>query len=905
MLRWGPSASQAISDALERARSAGPAVLVITGEAGTGKTCLVDELVDQAGDFTVLFAENPETDEHPPGGVLAQWGVPLTDGSAAAGRSARAIAQQLNSRLDELSVDGPVLLCLDDLQWADTESVQALTVLLRRSAGDRLLVCVAGRPLAPQIHPDWQRWTDGRDRILRVELTGLDLHDTVTLARERHPELGENSIRKLWEHTGGNPLYLTALLNEHDAHDLMQMRSLPAPAAYADLVSERLSRLPDHGVRAMRATAVLGSGWQRLFDVAELAGLEEAHTATQGLVKDGLLQTRDLGVGVSVRISHALTRAAVYDQIPLSERRALHAKAADIVDHVEDRYDHRFSAVERYDDELAAELEAFAAEHHEVRMHRAAARYLRAAAALSSSRDERQRRWLESVYERILAQDLEVAKLVYYEIEQVDDHARRDLLLGALATFEQDNFEAIYWFKKQLGDDESTAPVDPAIHYRIEILLAWARVQGGGTTEEIARGLARAQPLEPKDVALQGWALFAAGLVQLRTRHVDEILAPLAELSDNPAAVPWDQRFQLAWRGTVRALTGMADEAVADLGNVVTRVDEGALEAGMPHYHALLAASQWFTGDWNRAKLNFGLSVDLSGHYLAPTAAVLLPLSAIGRGDLAEADELIAEADALMRRDPWVEATDWLDIVRVLRLHAGADEGSRRRRAFDALREKVAEVEAGRSHRSPLWLGHAAIAAIWAKEPDAASRCVELMVAAAPERLAWRSTVRHWLRGLIAESRGIAAEAIDELRKAVSDAELSLPLYRAHILADHARVAHVLGDPKAAERSLAEAGALYRRLGASGYADRVDSARQVGSAPARTARVSLTDREQDVLTLIAAGMSYAQIARDLFVTQSTVGYHLSNIYRKVGVNSRHELTAMVRADPGAYGIVTA
>jgi len=69
--------------------------------------------------------------------------------------------------------------------------------------------------------------------------------------------------------------------------------------------------------------------------------------------------------------------------------------------------------------------------------------------------------------------------------------------------------------------------------------------------------------------------------------------------------------------------------------------------------------------------------------------------------------------------------------------------------------------------------------------------------------------------------------------------------------------------------------------------------------------VALTDREQDVLTLIAAGMSYAQIARDLFVTQSTVGYHLSNIYRKVGVNSRHELTAMVRADPGAYGIVTA
>ena len=64
----------------------------------------------------------------------------------------------------------------------------------------------------------------------------------------------------------------------------------------------------------------------------------------------------------------------------------------------------------------------------------------------------------------------------------------------------------------------------------------------------------------------------------------------------------------------------------------------------------------------------------------------------------------------------------------------------------------------------------------------------------------------------------------------------------------------------------------------------------------------LTEREQDVLTLIASGMSYAQIARDLFVTQSTVGYHLSNIYRKAGVGSRHELTELVRSDPLGFGI---
>lgn len=63
----------------------------------------------------------------------------------------------------------------------------------------------------------------------------------------------------------------------------------------------------------------------------------------------------------------------------------------------------------------------------------------------------------------------------------------------------------------------------------------------------------------------------------------------------------------------------------------------------------------------------------------------------------------------------------------------------------------------------------------------------------------------------------------------------------------------------------------------------------------RVGGLGLTDRERDVAELAVSGFSYAQIARDLFVAQSTVGYHLSNIYAKCGVSSRHELTALVRS----------
>jgi DNA-binding NarL/FixJ family response regulator len=126
-------------------------------------------------------------------------------------------------------------------------------------------------------------------------------------------------------------------------------------------------------------------------------------------------------------------------------------------------------------------------------------------------------------------------------------------------------------------------------------------------------------------------------------------------------------------------------------------------------------------------------------------------------------------------------------------------------------------------------------------------------------------------------------------------------------LVDHARIAHVLGDPASAGDSLAKATEIYTQLGAPAYVDRIDLARQASGriAPGRNPVVMLTEWEQDVLTLIASGMSYAQISRDLFVTQSTVGYHLSNIYRKAGVSSRHELTEMVRGDPLGFGIATA
>ena len=165
-----------------------------------------------------------------------------------------------------------------------------------------------------------------------------------------------------------------------------------------------------------------------------------------------------------------------------------------------------------------------------------------------------------------------------------------------------------------------------------------------------------------------------------------------------------------------------------------------------------------------------------------------------------------------------------------------------------------------------------------------------------------------WLRGLAAEAQRRPAAALDEIaRAAPGRAQRPAVLPRAHA----ARPGP--GGRRPRRPGAGASGPVSRRprstsgLGATAYADaRVGGTvlRPVAaSAHGLPQALGLTEREQDVLTLVASGMSYAQIARELFVTQSTVGYHLSNIYRKAQVTSRHELTELVRRDPAGFGIV--
>lgn len=885
MSRWDGSVLGRLAAVRDRAAAGQPSVLVIEGDPGVGKSTLLDEMVSGAGGFRVMTAAGYESGVATPYAVLAEWGV-----AVAAEVSIQVAAQRLRDVLD----DRPTLVVLDDLQWADPESVAVLCAVVARAQGDRLLAGVATRPLPLDVHPDWQRWCARSGRVEVLPLTGLDLPAATALLRERRAAIDDVTARALWEHTAGNPLHLSALAAEFEPGELTGTPFLPAPAAYARAVAATLSRLPAEAVSAAQGLAVLGDRWSPLPALAELVQLPDLSGPVQQLVQAQLAQLRVAAAAPAVRIAHALIRAAIYQETPLPARRLLHARAATLVSGRGAVLDHRRAAAERYDDDLAAELDDYAQTLYERRSYRLASHYQAMAAEVTRDQAARERRFLESMFERLLAFDRHAVRAARPAILETGDPVRQAVLLGALAIWDRRYHESIAMLEPVAAGG---AACDPVTAYRANVLLGWAQLMVGAAVEQIRAPLDRAAAVGTSDSSVRRLAVLCEAQLAVRSPSAAEPVAGVDALPADPARVPVQATTSLAWRGVARANTGHFTEAIADLDELIERMQKGVAEFSSGTFHAELARAHWYAGDWALARLNVRLAVDLSGEFPHPIVAAIAPMTEIGDGDLAAADHALRRAHTQIDPAPWVTAVDLLFEQDVLRAHAsGVPDSALHASIADAVRA----LRAGQLRKHLIWGVHAALASLWAGELADARTCVDLMARAG---VGWVSAVTGWLRGLLAEAEGDGKGALALLRTAAASAPGEIPLYAAHMHVDHARLAHLLGDLPAAGHALDRAATIYRRLGAAGYLARLDSLRQgLRAAPARPASLGLSERERDVVALVTSGMSYAQIARTLFITQSTVSYHLGRIYAKTNVKSRHQLTELARTHPEALGV---
>ena len=334
-----------------------PATALIEGPAGIGKTRLLSELKQQAGErgIRVLSGRGSELEREFPFGVVRQLFEPalreapnrveLFEGAAEiagtvfaapggeveGGDSSFAVLHGLYWLTLDLAGEEPLLIAVDDLQWCDRPSLRMLAYLVRRLEGLPLLIAATLRSAEP-----------GTDTALLAEIAHDPLTERVLpgpLSREAIPALVEARLgaapdpafaAACHEATGGNPLLLGEVLKglaaervEPSAAEVGVVRDL-GPRAVSRAVLLRRARLGDADVAVARAIAVLGEG----AELGEIAALAELDQTAVAAATGELTRVEILRPEQPLGFVHPLVRDAVYNDLPPAQRELDHARAA-------------------------------------------------------------------------------------------------------------------------------------------------------------------------------------------------------------------------------------------------------------------------------------------------------------------------------------------------------------------------------------------------------------------------------------------------------------------------------------------------------------------------------------------------------------------------------------------------
>ncbi|MGY1823295.1 BTAD domain-containing putative transcriptional regulator [Geodermatophilus sp. SYSU D00079] len=304
----------------------GARVVWIAGEAGAGKTTLVEAAAARLreGGWRVAEGRCPEVDGAPPAWpwteiTRALGAAPLEEGTAF--WLARAVADRLRAAVREQ----PLVVVLDDVHRADELTLQLLRQVVDSLAGEPLLVLATYRDAEAGEALAATRAALASAGARHLELRGLDDEGVAVLARQSGLEdAGPAELALLRERTDGNPLYVRELARLLVAEGRGAART-GVPAGLRDVLRRRVERLPGPAVTALRQAAVLG----READVDVLAAVagrdvDELLDALETAVLAGLLDEPAPG---RVRFTHALVRDVLYEDTPLLRRGRVHAAA--------------------------------------------------------------------------------------------------------------------------------------------------------------------------------------------------------------------------------------------------------------------------------------------------------------------------------------------------------------------------------------------------------------------------------------------------------------------------------------------------------------------------------------------------------------------------------------------------
>lgn len=931
----------ALAALLDHTSTGTGAVAFVEGEPGIGKTRLLSEILARAAaagfatyrgacealertrpfgpfaDALALSAGSPDAARRDIAVLLggADSETPAVPPSAAPDVGYRVI-ELLAGLLEELALSRPVALAIDDLQWADTSTLRALQSLARHLRHLPVM-------LVATLHPIPRSAEIGGllDVMLADGAHHLALAPLMPEAASRLAEnvlglpLGESLLAQI-AGAGGNPLYVTELiraLRDDGSIEVVggraEARAAPLPPSLRLTILRRISFLPEPTLDVLRPASVLGSA----FTVESLSIMTgrsavDLVSSLHPAIAAGLVT----GAGERLAFRHDLIRAAVYEDLPLAVRKALHLEAArrliaagvpvgEVAQHVS-------LGAAQCDEQAAHWLHHAARQAVFLAPTLAADLYQRACDLLPPAHAQRD----EWIAEMILP--LELAG----RGEQLEQLADQILVRCPSPRVEYLLRRGIAYSLLARG-----RPAAALEHYEIVTnmppMKAWASSAEGDHAVDLANSAlarlnlgdlqgSRAQADEALAIAGRAGDHFAGSIARLPhllghelsgdlTEALGEASELMRECTNHPSAL-----FANFWAHLFVGLTLLDadrfDEAEQTLQAGLHLVEEQARRSQIPLYHMALALRRYLAGEWDDATVELDAALDLvgrdAGHWTVQYACGLQAAIAVHRGDIQAAAAAFQHGQEELARTGPQMGSDLLVAAHALLLDANGatDEAvSTMEMAWDLLGPLrylwgTWRSNATRLVRMAMTGGRTEQARVVTEEAEAAGQRTPDVPSAQAAALC--------CRGLLEADPEILLRSVEAYRRSPRVFDLALAAEDAAVtLASVGRLveARALFD---------EAVGIYETVGAARDVARLTSRMRTAGlqrgqrGPRRRATNgwdSLTPTELVVAKLVAEGLTNRKIAERLFVSRYTIETHMRHVLSKLGAESRAEVAA--------------
>lgn len=899
---------QVVRDLLRRAQHERGGVLLVEGEQGVGKSLLLRESVREAAayGFSLAVGTADELSQAVPflalSRALGEPFVEMIDGNFDFDLFASPIwwINQIRVHLEERSAATPVLVCLDDVQWACPGTLAALRILPQQLK-NRRIVWVLARSKASGRDAERLFSLLENDGATHVSLPPLDADEVAGLVTDAFGAPPDQDLRLLAEGTAGNPWLLAELiggLREDDAVRITDGRvtlvSGRLPNRLHDVARNRLSGLSRQAEHLLRTSAILDASL-RLEDLAEMLGVTSTGLwpAIEETMSAGITTFTESGFS----FRHHLLRRAVADLIPAAFRRALHrqhaqsllsrgepwimasrhlmqaadptdpASLADLDSAVErtlksapqtaaDMASHALVLTSPGDPtalvRAVAAVEALAAAGRLAEAERIACESL--AKPLPRLAEARLRCALSSVLcSRGQAEEAAAeARLVLVQPELPED--LRDQATMA-------HLQALAGSDDKLVDDVLAGPDQHEDCVVVAALvgratLAWDKGQVGDALEMLRDAARRATAVSPDARRVQPLLVLAAALIDLRQLEEAEAIIDAADTA---------------------ALRVIPAQAAASILRARIRLAGGRLADAAAEGQRALAAAETLGADGYAAVARCVLAVIAlregdaasAAHHLAGEKALATGFA----GRYARAETMLAQAQLSELRDGASAAMGWIR-------HACADLPAR----------------PGLLLGDPMtaaWLARGALAAGEGKLAATVARAAEEIAAANPGYPAVTASAAH--------SLGVAGKQPDRLAQAAAEHPDSWA--RASAAEDLGVLFAGRAGQSQAIECLTQAIYGYQEVGAVADTARVRHRLRglgvrrrhwvQGTRRPTTGWDSLTNAERTASEFVAQGLSNQEIARRMYVSVHTVSFYMRQTFRKLNIGSRVDLARIV------------